>query len=238
MSQAKVYHYTSLPNAGMILGNCRQPGYRPGLEPHLGVKSTPPLEITRASFALLEPVPKSWTNNLFFPGVWNFLKERINAEGPAPILLEVSIDTQSNKVFVADWAHMEAASKAALYSSPLAIPSRYSHTNIQEAKQAYINSMIPIDEYLQGKMHGEVTHSIPEVLILEHLSRENIHVSTIQPLLEENLAWARKWGEDKYQEIASLILLGYIAKELMPWRKSYEAKYGPLELIGRSKEGL
>lgn len=227
MTQINVFHYTSIANAGTILGLRQEPGILSGLEPRRIVATRSSDNSTiKASFALLDPL--GWLNNEFCPGVWNHLKPRLKAAGHTAALLEISVDPEADNITVADRAHMEGYYRHTLFEASL--PRGYLYYNPQEAALAFVKSAIPLSNYLK-----DGNHLLPEVLIHDHIQPEKIKVSNQQPLLEEDLAGFANWGDIRDQ-IVHNITEGWIRKELMPWREKYEAQNGPLILtVGKER---
>ncbi len=130
-SEITVYHYTSLLRAGAILG--QQEEKTSGLRPkrRIGLKPYSQNNLP-AIFGLPEPTPSNWTNNPQFPVTWALLTHRFQHDGP--LLLEVGIDPEKDKAFVADRAHIEGL----LYEDKTTIPDKFLHltkTSMEERAQ-------------------------------------------------------------------------------------------------------
>lgn len=214
MSQITVYHYTDLGKIGSILGKASF-GHPSGLEP-----------ITGATYALLEPMPDTWVNNPYFPLIWESLTHHLGQDGK--LLLEIDVDP--DEVAVADRGYMEAMR----YKDKTGIPEQYLHASRDEAQKATVKNGVRLGEYLDRQ--DELGFSLPEVIIFQHVPLERIRVSAQQPLLEEDLA--KKMSIEEHRYLLALITGGYVQEELVPWRKTYEASHGSLEITRRRKEAF
>lgn len=224
----KIYHYTSFSKIGGILG--KWPGEVCGLEPRssIGLPFSG-LDLPKAVFGLLEPSPENWVNNPHFPVTWRKLiynLQVMNHDGA--VLLEVEVDGLNDKAFVAEEAHIEGY----LYVDKANIPNEFLHESQREAEEAYLGSMISINEYVEKHRAEGWGYSLPEVVVLNPIPFGRIAVSSQQPLLEDDLA--SRSGERNY--LIQLITRGYAHHELGEWRRNYEAKNGPLEQQMASRE--
>lgn len=108
MREIKVYHYTAFNKLGSVLGDMVEPGRQPGLELGTAIgRVSYPAANTRAVYCLLEPTPENWVNNPNFPVTWRNLVRNIGIMGYGKWLLEVNVDSHSNKVLVGDRAHLK-----------------------------------------------------------------------------------------------------------------------------------
>lgn len=171
----ELYHYTHPSKCVEILR-----GESPGLNPTSIVGSLNGNELY-GSFALLEPQPDNWINNVYFPDFWSRLKSHMGQ-----ILLEVDVDPKSDGVIVVDRGHMVR------FNSPLPgrsvtsnVPQQFDHNTIEQAMEAYVESGIPILDYLE--MSEDFPYVLPEAIITKPIPSKRIHVSKTQPLLEEEL---------------------------------------------------
>lgn len=230
--QLTTYHYTNLSVGGIILGKSNDLGKQPGLTPRRSMgEVTSPAKDTLATFALTEPLPQSWINNSDFPGIWNFLKQEFFSRTHAPVLLEMNVETDDNDVFVGDWGH-KITTRFPNYRD---VPERFRHTTREHAEYAFMQSVIPFEEYLKKQQRGEINYSVPEVSKLTSTAPHQLKVSTQQPLLEEGLDFISNWGRN---DIIQELLHGPIAEELKPWREKYEMNHGSIEFSGRRKEAF
>jgi hypothetical protein len=220
----KVYHYTSFSKIGDILG--KRIGETSGLKPRrrIGLFS-PSLDNPRATFGLLEPTPDNWVNNPHFPATWRTLVHDLTVMGHGALLLEADVESKKDRAFVGERAHLEGI----LYSEKGGIPSEFIHEEKSQAEKAFMDSLVPTDEYVAGEMG----YSLPEVVILNTVPLEKIIVSSQQPLIEEDLTRTR--SEDR-EYLVHLITDGRAKAELTPWRTTYEARNGFLEQSYRRKE--
>ncbi len=170
-----VYHYTHFDDLRRIfdMGGTSRSGLR--ARRRMGHYDLEAFQ-TGAVFALLEPTPKDWVGNQDFPGIWQFLKEAIG-----PLLLEVAVDVHSKDAFVVDRGHMEGVFYQGIPEARIPMP--YAHITQEEAERAYIHSKIPLADYLQRR--GELSYSLPEVIITDHVPLENVRIAEEQPLIEE-----------------------------------------------------
>ncbi len=240
MSLAKVYHYTEPIFAQEMIGKYEG---RSGIYPNsyfgIGLEGEPP---PCATFALLEPTPRNWTENPHFPNIWSSFKLRLIRRTDTVVLVEIDIDTITDKVVVADRAHAEGYSNLDLFRNTL--PPHLHYYDRTKSAQAFMDSAIPLGEYLKREQTGERLHLLPEVLILDEVPAERIQVAKAQPLIEDGLIYHRESATTFdisasatiYNEMIVEILGGGLAVELIPWRRQFEAKHGPLEIIGRGKE--
>lgn len=232
MGFIKVYHYTDFSKVGQILGKIQNTKQVSGLEPrrYIGQVFGPARE-RRTTFAFLEPVPNNWVNNEYFPLTWKTLVHDLSILDNGKLLLEISTDPQKDEVFVADRSHMEGVR----YSDKTNIPEKYRHKSLEEGEQQFMESAIPLKEYLKRQKRGEILYSLPEVVIFNSIPSDRIVVSESQPLIEEDLKKLRFEGRN---HLVDLILRGYASRELAPWRQDYESRYGSLvnnpgpELLG------
>ena len=168
MGPIQVYHYTDFSKVGGILGKFQSA--ESGLKPrrYIGQAFGPARE-RPATFAFLEPTPHSWIHNEHFPLTWKTLVHDLDILDYGKLLLEISVDPQEDDVSVGDRSHIEGA----LYPDNTNIPERYRHKNLQEGERMFMESAIPLKEYLGRQKRGEVSYSLPEVLIFNRLAQDN-----------------------------------------------------------------
>ena len=175
----KVFHYSKVSDWRDIAYKTetkKETGLRPGRR--LGTKYMPAWN-RAAIFALLSPIPKEWTNNEDFSegkSPWETLHRHVGK-----LLLEVDIDPCV--VQVVDWGHREGFLRGANDNPDFRVPDQYAHKTRIEAEQAYLESAISLQQYLDD----HIRFSIPEVLIEHHVPMSQIRVSDDQSLLEEYL---------------------------------------------------
>ncbi len=224
----KVYHYTSFSHIGEILG--KQGNVNAGLEPRKGSGAQfPSLGIPKAIFGLLEPIPDNWANNPHFSITWKTLVYDLLVMGEGALLLEVELDCDIDQVFVGERAHLEGI----LYTDKANIPKIFLHENQNEAETAFMESLMPLNDYVGRQSRSIKEFSLPEVVAFSRIPVDQLIVSSLQPLIEEELN--RKCGLER-EYLISLITTGYAQSELSAWKKVYETKNGPLELQSRGKE--
>jgi hypothetical protein len=215
----KLYHYTHPSKCLEILR-----GESPGLNPVSVVSSAEGRELY-GSFALLEPQPDNWINNAYFPDFWNRL---INHMGQ--ILLEVDVNPSSDGVIVIDRGHMVKFNSSLPGGSVTSnVPQQFDHETLEQALDAYVQSGIPILDYLQKS--GDSPYVLSEAAITRPIFSKRIHVSGTQPLLEDEL---RTGGlqigdippEDRPIEDRIRSARGYVKSipELQGWFEGYRER--------------
>jgi len=220
----KFYNYTSTFYCGAVLGKIN--GRRLGLIPNKVIGGWgSSIENPVANFGLLSPTPDSWVHNKQFPLTWNYLV----ADHSGDILLEATVDPAKNRVFVGERAHLEGFR----YPDQSNIPFQFLHADQRTAEQAFMRSLIPLQDYLVGENAGVTGFSLSEVISLDPIPVDQISVSQQQPLLEDALATTLP---NRKELITYLTKEGPIIAELFPWRKTYEAVHGSLEDSRRRKE--
>jgi hypothetical protein len=226
----KIYHYTNFSNVGKILGkfNCAPQEF--GIKPNRYIGQVFGSARERlATFGFLEALPDSWVNNKDFPLTWKTLVHDFKISDSGELLLEISIDSD-DLVYVADRAHIEGV----LYPDQAKIPEKYQHVNLEDGEESYMQSLVPLKDYLEKQKEGQ-SYSLPEVVIFNRIPPERIEVSSIQPLIEEDLL--RESNEGR-KHLIHLITHGYSSKELITWRRKYEQKHGLLEnSLGAEQKG-
>jgi hypothetical protein len=168
---------------------------------------------TKATFGLLEPIPKDWTDNKTFPATWEILRE-----GMGYVLLELEIDPEKDPVYIADRAHKEGYFRR----TEQKIPDEFRHKRRREAERAYMESKIPLKDYMERGLK----YSLPEVVIETDLPPERIKISTEQPLVEETL--------EEFPRLGKIELLRDI--QLVPELKDWADNR--LSELGESRSGI
>ena len=200
-----VYHYTSSRNWGDIksANNLKKfAGLR--RKGRLGQDYLPAWEFG-AIFALSEARPESWVHNPDFPRTWDYLMTDCGS-----LLLEVEVDDQAETSLVVDRAHMEGF----LYlQEGMEVPERYRHTDPIEAEKAYLESKVPLRDWLVYK--DALDYSLPEILLTELVPLDRIRIPVTQEELELDLAEIVPIGRAKELERLSQI------PELQPWYQGY-----------------
>lgn len=166
----KVYHYAKLSDLSSIKPIDTKE------KRNIGLKSTYRIGEIGATFALLEPLPKSWTENPHFKNIFSILKRNIGK-----VLLEIETDGQD--AFVIDRGHMEGFLYSGQHNE--GTPEEYLHETKKEAEKQYIESKIPLAEYIQKS--EKLNYSLPEVIITKPISVDKINISKQQPLLNKDL---------------------------------------------------
>lgn len=196
----KVYHYSAFDDWREITSS-RGETQNPGLQAsrRIGQEDESALK-TRALFALLNPLPEEWINNKYFEEIWGKLRRKVGI-----LLLEIDVDFEKDEAFVLDRGHMEGF----LYESKASIPEKYLHPSRKAAERAYMESRVPVREYLTRKK--ELEYAIPEVIFLQNIPLRQVRVSNEQPFIEEELQRAT----NEYQR--RLILRIQEIPELVSW---------------------
>ncbi len=197
----KVFHYAKLDSWNGIVEGSYKSDHRPGLGAVQNLTKNLP---TRAVFGLLEPLPPEWVNNQDFQNIWRALRLKMGT-----MLLEIDVDSKTDPVYVIDNAHISGF----LLRNEERIPSRYLHTTLHEAETEYVDSMLPIEEFLERK--AELCYSLPEVIITDNIPFEKISVSEQQPLLEDSLKTRGRLGELLREQVMHI-------PELQPWYRNYQ----------------
>lgn len=162
----KVWHYSQVLEWGSQKGvNSRERGI--GLSPRLNRRLG-----QRAIFALFDPLPKKWIENPVFPQAWQLLLEHIGH-----LLLEIDVDPQRDRVFVTDAGYYVAAD----YTLNREIAPKKYQRWYPELIGSYQSSMVPLATYQQRRTR--LSYALPEVVFLEDLPLERVHVSQEQPLI-------------------------------------------------------
>ena len=171
----KLYHYTHPRKCVEILR-----GKSPELNPVSFVGRLNDKELY-GSFALLNPQPNDWVNNIYFPDFWNRLKLHMGQ-----ILLEVDVNPPSEKVIVVDRGHMVKFNSDLPGGNVISnVPQQFNHATLEQTMKAYIQSGIPILDYLK-KSEGSL-YILPEVIITIPISLKKIMC------LELNHYWKRNY---------------------------------------------
>lgn len=171
----KLYHYTHPRKCVEILR-----GESSGLNPISVVSSLEGNELY-GSFALLEPQPDNWVNNKYFPDFWDRLKSHMGQ-----ILLEIGINPSEDGVIIVDRGHMVKFNSSLPGGSVTSnVPQQFDHDTLEKAMEAYVQSGIPILNYLEKS--GDSPYVLPEAVITRPISSKRIYVSQTQPLLEDEL---------------------------------------------------
>ena len=214
-----VFHYTSFSEVGNILGKQRGPA---GLVPKSWISLDSRFNSPKAVFGLLEPTPENWVHNPHFFDTWRSLTHDLRLLGYGAVLLEIQIDADKDEAFVGERAHMEGI----LYPEGTNIPGEFLHTDQSAADEAFMQSMMPLHEYLEGQQARKVGYCLPEVVILNSVPLERVFVSSRQPLIEDDLLNSR---DEERDYLVRLITRGNAQPELLTWRTAYEAEHGLLE---------
>ena len=123
-------------------------------------------------FAFLnEPAPHSWTNNAYYPYVWEKLMKHISPKGKGVKLLRFNL-TEQDDSFMLDRSYMEEiANLGTRVRIPklltVTITSYMDDEKIRIARLRYVQSRVPVSEY-------EGQHSLPELVIGNPISLERI----------------------------------------------------------------
>lgn len=128
-------------------------------------------------FALLDPIPNEW-NSSRFRGLFDNLMFHTGR-----LLLEVDTNASYESVYVVDYAHL-----VGIYHNNGEVrdlDERYSHASLDEAREAYRASRIPLRDYIG--MDRRSIFVLPEVIIEADVPAENVRVSSQQPLIESLL---------------------------------------------------
>lgn len=224
----KVFHYTFDTHWDEIVSGSDKGRGRPGKRGQPGLAATKNMGKydqeaweTRAVFALLSPLPSSWTDNPYFKKAWKYLFSDIGK-----VMLEIDINPQTDNAYVVDRAHIEGF----LDEDNKTVPEQFQHKTRREAERNYMLSRVHLGDYLRV---DSFNYSLPEVIIPQHVPLDKISVSSQQPLLELKL----NMEELKYAT-ADSIVNGHMKNELMPWRQAYETAHGSLEGLIKPKENI
>lgn len=166
-----VYHYTSFEKWPKTHSSCLQPISRQSLSSELGLADAP-----KATFALLEPEPKAWTNDTF-PTLWNEFK---GTRGD--LLIRVNIGKTGEDVLVGDAGYVEGYLYRD-YHDELHIPEEYKIHDPGIAYRKYQESLTQIGKY-QSEGHSFL---LPEVQIRVPIPGSMLEICRRQPLLESQL---------------------------------------------------
>ncbi len=173
----KVFHYSKVDHWRDIAWTTEtktETGLRPGCR--LGIEYVP-AQKRSAIFALLNRRPKEWTENAdFCGGPWEVLRQSIGK-----LLLEIEVDP--SRVSVVDWAHREGFLRGANAHAHFCVPKQFSHRTRMDAEKAYVESALPLEQYLRENR----AYSLPEVIIEHPVPLDQLRVSEDQSLLEEHL---------------------------------------------------
>jgi hypothetical protein len=203
----KVFHYSQIERWSEIVKGSWKSGEKPGLgaSHRMGHHDDEAFN-TCAVFALLEPIPESWTQNPYFKDVWQWLIADIG-----DLLLEIEVDPETDNVLVVDRGHLEGF----LYEDKTGIPERYMHLSRKAAERAMMESKIPLGEFLARKK--ELQYSLPEVIFPQNVPLDKISVSTTQSSLEVKLSkYNRTWEAELMRRVKGI-------PELQSWHSNYEA---------------
>lgn len=173
--------------------------------------------ITRATFGLLEPVPQEWTENKFFPTLWDYF---VGTRGD--LLLEIDIAEDDPNVLVGDAGFIEGF----LYrehQKELNIPPEYYTEDPQVAFNRYQKSLITLAEYDVRKPK----YLVPEVQIRENVHLDRVRISHIQPILEKELGL----GIIPDGSIHPIPWIHKFRKDLGPWLNRFELRNTHLKSI-------
>lgn len=109
-----------------------------------------------AIFAFFEPLPEDWLGNPFFPYAWEYIKDHMGH-----LLLEIEVDTEKDKPFVADAGYYVAAEYG--FNREIA-PRKYLqwYPNLIDSRR---KSLVPLKKYLQKK--EELDYALPEVVFFK-----------------------------------------------------------------------
>ena len=166
----KLFHY-AYPDRYDSIINRKQ-----GLTPNTRLGTTQELRKKKNIYAFLEPQPEKWIENDEFPkSVWHRLISNTGA-----LLLDFDFDEQSNEAYVVDWGHKEGYILGLRGKSA---PERFMHEAKDDAEKAYQESMVDLRTYLKNEDVSN-SFSLPEILIPNSISAEQIRVSEVQPELE------------------------------------------------------
>lgn len=173
----KVFHYSHIENWQDIQRGSWRNQNKPGLRASRRVgQEDREASNTMVIFALLEPLPDNWVRNQHFKGIWNYLRHNIGT-----LLLELDVDPEKDQVFLVDRGHVEGA----LYEDKEGLPQKYLHTSKRAGERAYMESKVPLKDYLERA--NELDYTLPEVIITGNLPLEKIRISEQQPLIEGDL---------------------------------------------------
>jgi len=205
----KIYHYTRIDKWDDIKRGSWKSREKPGLgaSRRLGRTDLEAWE-TAGVFGLLEPIPPKWTQSEHFKNIWGHLKGNIGE-----LLLEIEVDADKDSdVFVLDRGHVEGF----LYEDKKGIPDKYIHDKRGEAERAYMESKIPIKDYLSKQ--NELDYSLPEIIITKDTPFEKLNISEFQPLVEEELTNRKgEYREELVNKIKSI-------PELKQWFDLYQER--------------
>jgi hypothetical protein len=169
----KIFHYTPLEGFRPVRHEDWSYDGQKGLQPR---RYLPGTNNTLALYGLLEPQPTQWTDNVEFPESWNRLqlKERV--------LVSIEIDEDTTNAVVMDSGHMEAR----FLPPGVPVPEKYFHSDKPSAEAAYIDSIIPLSDYLAKQQ--ELKYALPEVVLLDgRIPPERLTIEPEQPMLEQGL---------------------------------------------------
>jgi len=219
----KIYHYTNASHWYDIVEGSEFEGIKPGLSPQRSIGSMDDEAWrTKVIFGLLKPQPEQWVSNPYFKNTWPVLKRDLTRRGGS-LLLEIKVDPDRDKVWVADRAHMEGH----FYPDEASVPAEYRHSTKELEERHYMESRVPLLTYLNSA--DTLDFSLPEVISPQEFPLDRIAVSHQQPLLEARLA--------KYPPEATVHsdMLSFIGRtpELQPWYSTYQERQRGMNNEGR-----
>jgi len=144
------------------------------------------------------------------------------------VLFELEVDLRETTVFVGDRAFVEGVFES---NHNGIVPSCFVSEDVLEGEERFMNSLTPLQKYLERVSNEVEGFSLPEVLILDKVPLERVRVSEEQPFLEKMLERGTKG-----LYIAALIDRGYLREDLLPWRTRYEVLNGPVMKVFRGIE--
>lgn len=176
----KLYHYTNIGAWERIKEGPYKSDSIPGLWANKRLWRVYDEAFARtAVFMLLEPEPATWIQNKHFPEVWSKLKRETWS-----LLLEIEPEDISWYSII-DWWHMEghhSMNPEYLRRKGWNIPLRYQKEDREVAEKAYINSEVPLREYLENKSLQHY-YSVPEVITSNVVPLSEVSISKFQPKL-------------------------------------------------------
>lgn len=226
----KIYTYTEFKSWRQIKSGSQEDHFQ-GLTPNTNLPLNFPEgpgrlfgipKWNKGIFALLQPVPKEWTNNPSFTNVWSLFKLHVGK-----LLLDIEINPQEEGIYVGDWGYKEA--KRNFFKTVGQIPTKYNIDSIA-ASLLYGSSFIPLNDFLKRK--GELNYALPEVVMTKRIPLERVRISVSQPLLEERL---RSEFVDLKEKSALLAEIKSFP-ELTTWLNSYLEADPELRQVSRERK--
>lgn len=121
---------------------------------------------------LLEPEPKSWTDNPEFPGLWSYLMHDV-CRNKEIMLLSFELHPE-DKAYVVERAHIERE----LYREAKGLGNSTPET-LTEAYKKYWESKVPVFDYMKQETSNK--YSTPQLAIWSGIDFDRLKIEWIKP---------------------------------------------------------